>query len=55
MKTIYITIKIEYDPGKFPESGMVWAAEKIAECSELYNIGYDFDSFDKTSEVSYHG
>lgn len=55
MKTIYITIKIEYDPDRFPEDDMRWAAEKIAECNEISNIGYDSDSFDKEAEVTYHG
>lgn len=54
MKTIYITIKIEYDPDQFPTDDMRWTVDKIAECGELYDIGHDFDSFDVTSEVSYH-
>ena len=55
MKTVYITIKIEYDPAVFPEADMRWAADKIADADELYNIGYDFDSFSKTAEVTHHG
>jgi hypothetical protein len=54
VKTIYITIKIEYDPDKFPEDDMRWAADKVAEAEEIGNIGYDWDSFDITSEVTYH-
>lgn len=54
MKTLYITIKIEYDPDRFPEDDMNWAAGKVAECADVWNIGYDSDSFDITSEVTYH-
>jgi hypothetical protein len=54
-KVVDIRIRIEYDTDQFPEADMHWAAEKIAEASELYNIGYDFDSFDKTAEVTHHG
>lgn len=53
-KRIYITIRIDYDPEVFPEGDMQWAAEKISEANELYDIGYDFDSFDTESDVSYH-
>lgn len=46
MKRVDIVIRIEYDPDKFPEDDMRWVADKISECDELYNIGYDFESFD---------
>jgi hypothetical protein len=51
VKVVDITIRIEYDEEKFPESDMEWVADKIAETDELYNIGYDFDSFQRTSTV----
>lgn len=54
MKTIDISIHIEYDPDKFPEDDMRWAADKVSECDPIWNIGYDFDAFDITSEVK-HG
>lgn len=54
MNTVYITIKIEYDPARFPVDDMRWAADKVAECGDIWNIGYDSDSFDITSEVTHH-
>jgi hypothetical protein len=55
MKTVDITIHIEYDPDKFPEADMLWAADKVSEAAEIGDIGYDWDSFDITSEVVHHG
>ncbi len=56
MKTVDILIRIDYDPEKFPEDDMRWAADKIAECGELYDIGHDLDSFVvTTSKVVHHG
>ena len=53
-RTVDIVISITYDPFQFPEGDMRWAADKISECDELYNIGYDFDSFEVDATVT-HG
>jgi len=53
VKTIDIKIRIEYDPAMFPEDDMRWAADKVAECEQVWNIGYDSDSFDITSSVTH--
>lgn len=54
MKTVDITIHIEYDPAGFPEEDMSRAAYKIAECDPVWNIGYDSDSYEINYEVT-HG
>lgn len=51
MKTIDITIRIEYDPDRFPEDHMLWAADKVTECDPICDIGYDFDAFHIESAV----
>jgi hypothetical protein len=54
METAFITIKITYDPEKFPKDDMHWAIDKLTDCDEIGNIGYDWDSWTKTTEVTYH-
>jgi hypothetical protein len=54
LKEIYITIKIEYDPDRFPEDDMRWAVDKVAAAEEIDNIGYDWDSWHKTAEVTHY-
>lgn len=53
MKQVDIKITVVYDETKFPEDDMRWAAEKVAECDPIWNIGYDFDSFSKESKVTH--
>lgn len=53
MKTIDITIKIVYDENRFPEDDMVWAVDKLTECEQICNIGYDWESFSTSSEIVY--
>jgi hypothetical protein len=54
VKRVDIQIRIEYDETKFPVDDMLWAANKVAECDEIYNIGYDSDSFDITESKVTH-
>jgi hypothetical protein len=53
-RRVDIQISIEYDESKFPEDDMRWAAEKVAECEQIWNIGYDSDSFDITESKVTH-
>lgn len=32
---------------------MRWAADKVTECNDIWNIGYDFDAFDITSTIKH--
>lgn len=51
MKRVDIRITVVYDETKFPEDDMRWAAGKVSECDPIWNIGYDFDSFEIESKV----
>lgn len=51
MKAVDIQIRIEYDETRFPEADMRWAADKVAECDQIWYIGYDANSFDIESKV----
>jgi hypothetical protein len=54
MRAVDIRIRIEYDEDRFPEDDMRWAADMVAECEQIWDIGYDSDSFDITESKVTH-